>query len=126
MGRPGRNLRRREARPPNAVRRAVCAAIPLFFVGCGAVKGCSCDKTPPKPVERVYTEVEMLGSGTAPRVDLRVVRWSGLRYRMVFESTGAAGLEGQPTVPGPTVIMTMVNDVLVGSADPITIHRDAG
>jgi hypothetical protein len=68
----------------------------------------------------------MLGTGSAPRVELRVIRWSGLRYRTVLETTGAMALEGQPTVPGPTVVMSVAHDVLRGSADPITVRRDGG
>jgi hypothetical protein len=68
----------------------------------------------------------MLGSGSLPRLELRVIRWSGLKYRSVLETTGSLALEGQPVVPGPTVIMTELREVLRGSADPITTRRDGG
>jgi hypothetical protein len=104
-----------------------CALISAaVVVGCGSVKSCSCSRNAAKPAERIHTDVEMVGTGSEPRVELRVVRWSGLKYRMVLETTGSAALEGQPTVPGPTLIMTVVHDVLRGSADPITKRVDGG
>jgi hypothetical protein len=45
---------------------------------------------------------------------------------MVLETTGTAALEGQPTMPGPTIVMTVVHDVLRGSADPVTTRLDGG
>jgi hypothetical protein len=109
-----------------AFRGTTCALVSAAIVGCGSVKGCSCGKKETKPTERMHTDVEMVGAGSEPRVELRVVRWSGLKYRMVLETTGSAALEGQPAVPGPTLAMTVVHDVLRGSADPITVRLDGG
>lgn len=110
----------------STVRSAAYALLSIVAAGCGTVKGCSCGKTAAKPAERIYTDVEVLGAGSAPRLDLRVIRWSGLKYRTVLETTGSLALEGQPVVPGPTVIMTELREVLRGSADPLTSRRDGG
>jgi hypothetical protein len=105
------------------------AALGLFGWGCD-LHGCSCTKLPRNllvreaPTERTFTDVEMLGDGSEPRVTLRVARWSGLRYRFIVEASGSLGLVGQPPVLGPTVVMTLDHDVLRGSADPIISHRD--
>lgn len=99
----------------------------IFAYGCN-VKGCSCAKNTSEKASavRVLDEVEMLSKGSEPRVELRVARWSGLRYRVVLESTGSAGLEGQPSVQGPAVTMTLENEVLRGSADPIEERHEGG
>jgi hypothetical protein len=90
------------------------------------MKSCSCERRDAKSTPPAYTEVELLGVGSEPRVELRVTRWSGLHYRIVLETTGTVALEGQPAVPGPTVVMSVRHDVLVGSADPLVVRRDAG
>lgn len=68
----------------------------------------------------------MLGAGSAPRVELRVVRWSGLEYRIALEMTGSAALEGRPPVPGPTVFLSLRHEVIAGSAAPMVERRDGG
>jgi hypothetical protein len=117
---------------PELLRRVVygVAALSLFGWGCD-LHGCSCAKLPrgllvrEAPTERTFTDVEMLGDGSEPRVTLRVARWAGLRYRFIVEASGSLGLVGQPPVFGPTVVMTLDHEVLRGSADPNNEHRDA-
>jgi hypothetical protein len=105
--------------------------VALLGLGCGS-RGCSCEKLRMKllvreaPAERVFSDVEVLGDGTAPRVGLRVARWTGYRYRFVVEGSGSLGLEGQPQAFGPVVVMTLDHEVLRGSADPIVVRADAG
>jgi hypothetical protein len=105
--------------------------VALFGLGCGP-RGCACDRLPrgllvqEAPAERVFSDVEMLGDGTPPRVGLRVARWTGYRYRFVVEGSGSQSLEGQPQAFGPVVVTTLDHEVLRGSTDPIVLHSDAG
>jgi hypothetical protein len=82
--------------------------------------------TKPSPAKRAFSDVEMLSDGQEPRVELRVARWAGLRYRVVLESSGSLALEGQPAPFGPTIVMTLDHEVIRGSADPILVRRDGG
>jgi hypothetical protein len=116
---------------PERLRWVVYGALGLSMSGWGCnLKACTCTGLPTKllvrdtPTERPFTDVEMLGEGTEPRVTLRVARWVGLRYRFVVESTGSVALEGQPAAAGATLTMTLDHEVLRGSADPIVEHRD--
>jgi hypothetical protein len=113
---------------------AILALLPvlaLVALGCGP-RGCACDKLPrglltqEAPAEQVFSDVEMLGDGTPPRVGLRVARWTGYRYRFVVEGSGSQSLEGQPQTASPVVTTTLDHEVLRGSTDPIVIRSDAG
>jgi hypothetical protein len=106
----------------------MCGAAAALMLASGCdLKGCSCSKPTNKAeAHRVHSDVEMLSEGERPRVELRVARWSGLRYRLVLESSGSAGIEGQPIVAVPTVTMTIETEVLRGSANPIEARHDAG
>jgi hypothetical protein len=99
----------------------------MFASGCD-LKSCSCSKPSDKHgvLPKANSDVEMLSEGDKPRIELRVARWSGLRYRVTLESSGAAGIEGQPPAPSPIVTMTIDTEVLRGSANPIEARHDAG
>ena len=125
-----------EGRPPvgrSRLRAAVYGALILAAAGLGCgPKSCSCKGLPtglltkPAAEKRAFTDVEMLSDGQEPRVELRVARWAGLRYRVVLESSGSLAFEGQPAPFGPTIVMTLDHEVLRGSADPILVRRDGG
>jgi len=111
------------------VKHAAYATLALIFAGCSSgARSCSCSGGASGSIgsagTRDFTEVETIGTGTPPLVDLRVARWAGLRYRDVVETVGSIALEGQPIVPGPTMKVTLDHEVLRGSADPITERRD--
>jgi hypothetical protein len=108
---------------------AACAALLLSSVesGCSGNGGCACSWFAGKTtVERVATDVEMLGDGSEPRVTLRVARWSGLRYRSNLVAAGSIGLEGAPPLLGPTTSMVVDSEVLRGSADPLVENQHGG
>jgi len=103
-------------------------AAALFFQGCSG-KGCACswplfrgENASP----RAFTDVEMLAAGAEPKITLRVARWSGLRYRSTVEVSGAVGFEGVPPVTTPTTTLVADNEVLRGTADPLTEWHDGG
>jgi hypothetical protein len=62
---------------------------------------------------------ELVGAGSAPRIDLGVERWAGLRWRLTSSARSSLGIEGRRPVTGP--LLTTISDfeVVRGSADPV-------
>jgi hypothetical protein len=120
-------------RTVETLRAVLYGALVVAFLGFGCgPRSCSCGKLPKRlmvserPAARVFSDVQMLGDGSLPRIELRVARWTGLRYRVVLEGSGSLSLEGQPQTLGPVVVTTLLHEVLRGSADPLEIRTDAG
>lgn len=111
-----------------AARAVVYGVLVLAWLGSGC-KGCACSRVASglfqkAPAERLLTDVEMISDGSAPRVELRVERPVGFRYRMTVETTGGLAVEGQPLLPGATVALTLDHEVTRGSAEPLLIRKD--
>jgi hypothetical protein len=68
----------------------------------------------------------VLGTGSEPRVTLRVARWTGLRYRMTVRATGWVGAPGAVQLPGPITSVLVESEVLRGSAEPLVEQRHGG
>lgn len=123
-------MRHRVPRGVREARAVVYGVLALGWLGSGC-KGCGCVSALSKvfraePAEHVLTDVEMVSDGSPPRVELRVDRQSGFRYRIVLETTGASALEGLPMLPGPTVSLTLDHEVTRGIAEPLVVRGDGG
>lgn len=110
-----------------ATRGILYGAALLLWLGSGC-KGCSCrDRTPEGELASpAASEVEVVDEGSLPRVDLRVRRESGFRYRIHIETSSAAAIAGQPLPPAPVVTVVLDHEVTRGSAEPIVEQRDGG
>jgi hypothetical protein len=132
IGCANRRETKASAVPPRESRHLHAALVVAFAgalvaSGCG-LRSCGCDKKVGKeseaPVVPPGSDVEVFSTGSKPQVTLRIARWPGLKYRVTTTADGSSGVEGQPPAHGPTVTMTLLFDVVHGSADPIVRHAD--
>lgn len=95
---------------------ALVLLVPACDFHCG---GASAKKDAALVSDSGSGRVEVVRTGSKPRIKLTVGRWAGLRYQLQLTSSVSFGVEGQPPLRPPATVARLDYKVLRGTANPI-------